>query len=78
LDLSFTPRSSGAGYGTRPAVESVEVDRDAVLLGITLSRPAEGTRPAPAERLYQVFTVDNEEVIEIRGYRDRASALARP
>jgi ankyrin repeat protein len=67
----------GLADGTRSAVESVAVDRDAVLLGITLSRPAEGTRPAPAERLYQVFTVDNGEVIEIRGYRDRASALAR-
>jgi hypothetical protein len=41
-------------------------------------RPAEGARPAPAERLYQVFKVDNGEVTEIRGYRDRASALARP
>lgn len=68
----------GLADGTRLAVESVEVDRDAVLLGITLSRPAEGTRPAPAERLYQVFTVGNGEVVEIRGYRDRASALARP
>ena len=64
--------------GTRPTVESVEVDRDAVMLGITLSRPAEGARPAPAERLYQVFTVGNGEVVEIRGYPDRASALARP
>jgi ankyrin repeat protein len=64
--------------GTRPAVESVEVDRDAVVLGITLSRPAEGARPAPAERLSQVFKVYDGEVIEIRGYPDRASALARP
>lgn len=64
--------------GTRPAVEGVEVHRDAVVLGITLSRPAVGARPAPAERLYQVFKVDNGEVTEIRGYPDRASALARP
>jgi ankyrin repeat protein len=68
----------GLADGTRPAVGSVEVDRDAVVLGMTLSRPAEGARPAPDERLYQVFTVDNDEVIEIRGYPDRASALARP
>jgi ankyrin repeat protein len=63
--------------GARPTVESVEVDRDAVVLGITLTRPAEQARPAPAERLYQVFTVANGEVIEIHGYPDRASALAR-
>src|ERR1022692_1476922 len=68
----------GLADGTRPTVESVEGDRDAVVLGITLSQPAEGARPAPAERLCQVFTVDNGEVIEIRGYPDRASALARP
>jgi ankyrin repeat protein len=68
----------GLADGTRPTVESVEVDRDAVVLGITLSRPAEGARPAPAERLCQVFKVDNGEVIEIRGYPDRARALARP
>ena len=64
--------------GIRPAVESVEVDRDAVVLGMTLSRLAVGTRPAPAERLYQVFTVEDGQVIEIRGYPDRARALARP
>jgi ankyrin repeat protein len=68
----------GLADGTRITVESAEVDRDAVVLGITVSRPAEGARPAPAERLYQVFKVDNGEVTEIRGYRDRASALARP
>ena len=63
--------------GTRASVESVEVDRDAVLLSITVSRPAEGTRPAPPERLYQVFTVDDALIVGIRGYPDRASALAR-
>jgi ankyrin repeat protein len=68
----------GLADGTRPTVESVEVDRDAVVLGLTLSRPAVGARAAPAESLCQVFTVGNGEVIEIRGYPDRASALARP
>jgi hypothetical protein len=63
--------------GTRPTVERVEVDRDVVVLGITLARPAEQARPGPAERLYQVFTLANGEVIEIHGYPDRASALAR-
>ena len=38
---------------------------------------AEGTRPAPAERVYQVFTIDNDEIVEIRGYPDRQSALTR-
>jgi hypothetical protein len=32
----------------------------------------------PPEHLYQVFTVENAQVIEIRGYPDRASALTRP
>ncbi|HMH90519.1 MAG TPA: ankyrin repeat domain-containing protein [Streptosporangiaceae bacterium] len=64
--------------GIRPALESVEVDRDAVVVGMTLSRPAVGTRPAPPERLYQVFRVDDGQVVEIRGYPDRARALARP
>ena len=36
-----------------------------------------GARPAPPELLYQVFTVDNAQVVEIRVYPDRASALTR-
>jgi ankyrin repeat protein len=63
--------------GTRASVESVEVDRDAVVMGISVAGQAEGTRPAPAERVFQVFTVDNDEIVEIRGYPDRPSALAR-
>jgi hypothetical protein len=30
----------------------VQVDRDAIVLGMTVARQAEGARPAPAERLY--------------------------
>ncbi|HEX4218012.1 MAG TPA: ankyrin repeat domain-containing protein [Acidimicrobiales bacterium] len=63
--------------GTRASVETVEVDRGAVLLGITVSRPAEGARPAPPERLYQVFTIDDAQIVQIHGYPDRASALKR-
>jgi ankyrin repeat protein len=63
--------------GTRATVESVEVDRDAVLMGIIVAGQAEGARPAPAEHVVQVFTVDNDEIVEIRGYPDRPSALAR-
>jgi len=63
--------------GTIAAVESVEVDRDAVLLGLSVARQAEGARPAPPQRLFQVFTVEDAQVTEIRGYPDRASALAR-
>lgn len=48
-----------------------------MVLSVTLSRTAVGARPAPAERLYQVFTVTDGEVTEIRGYPDRARALAR-
>ena len=62
--------------GTRAAVDSVEVDRDAVVMGISVTGQAEGARPASAERVFQVFTVDNDEIVEIRGYPDRPSALA--
>jgi ankyrin repeat protein len=62
--------------GTTPSVESVEVDRDAVVLGLILTRPAVGTRPAPPHRLYQVFTIEGTQIVEIRGYPDRQSALA--
>src|SRR6266704_2252572 len=63
--------------GTMPTVQSAEVDRDAVLLGLALTRQAEGARPAPPQQLYQVFTVDGAQVIDIRGYPDRHSALTR-
>ena len=64
--------------GIRSTVERVEVDGDAVVLGLSVARRAEGARPAPPERLYQVFTVQDAQVTEIHGYPDRASALARP
>jgi len=63
--------------GTRATVESVQVDRDEVVMGISVAGQAEGARPAPAERVFQVFTVANDEIVEIRGYPDRPSALAR-
>ena len=64
--------------GTRLTVESVEVDGDAVVLGLNVARQAEGARSAPPERLYQVFTVSGAQVVEVRFYPDRASALLRP
>ncbi|MFR0359532.1 ankyrin repeat domain-containing protein [Streptomyces sediminimaris] len=63
--------------GTTPTLDSVEIDRDAVVLGLTLTRPAEGARPAPPQRIFQVFTVDGAQIVDIRGYPDRRSALAR-
>jgi hypothetical protein len=63
--------------GTRAVVEIVEVDRDAVVMGVRVAGSAEDARPAPAELLFQVFTVDTDEIVEIRGYPDRPSALAR-
>ena len=63
--------------GTMPTVQSVEVDRDAVVLRLTLTRQAEGARPAPPQQLYQVFTVDGAQIVDIRGYPDRHSALTR-
>jgi hypothetical protein len=58
-------------------VHSVEVDRDAVVLGLGVSREAEGARPAPPQQLYQVFTVDGTLITGIRAYPDRRSAQAR-
>ena len=63
--------------GVMPTVQSVEVDRDAVLLGLSVTLQAEGARPAPSQQLYQVFTVDGTQIVDIRGYPDRASAVAR-
>lgn len=63
--------------GTMPTVHSVEVDRDAVVLGLALARRAEGARPAPPQHLYQVFTIDGGQIVDIRGYPDRAGAVNR-
>jgi ankyrin repeat protein len=63
--------------GTIAAVTSVEADHDAVVLGLSVSRRADGARPAPAQQLYQVFTIAGAEIVDIRFYPDRASALAR-
>jgi ankyrin repeat protein len=64
--------------GLRATVDSVEVDGDAVVVGLSVARAAEGARPAPPDRLYQVFTVKDAQVIDIHVYPDRAGALARP
>ena len=63
--------------GTMATVESVEVDREAVLLELSVALQAEGARPAPPQHLYQVFTVDGAQITDIRAYPDRASAVAR-
>jgi hypothetical protein len=61
--------------GICATVESVEVDRDAVVLGLSVARRAAGAGPTPTELLYQVFTVEHEQIIDIHAYLDRASAL---
>jgi ankyrin repeat protein len=63
--------------GTTATVESVEVDRDAVLLELTVARRAEGARPAPSQRVFQVFTVDGAQIVDIRAYPDRRRARTR-
>jgi hypothetical protein len=63
--------------GNVATVQSVEVDRDAVVLGLAVAGQAEGARPALAQHLHQVFTVEDAQVIGIRGYPDRDSALTR-
>jgi ankyrin repeat protein len=66
-----------AAAGTEADVHSVEVDRDAVVLGLAVGGRAEGGRPAPRQQLYQVFTVEDSQITDIRGYPDRHSALTR-
>ena len=63
--------------GVEVSVRSVEVDRDAVVLGLTVGRRAQGARPAPPQPLYQVYTVHDAQIVEIHGYPDRESALTR-
>jgi ankyrin repeat protein len=63
--------------GITATVRSVQVDRDAVVLGLTVSRRAQGARPAPPQQLYQVFTVEAGQIVEIRGYPELDSALNR-
>jgi ankyrin repeat protein len=63
--------------GTMATVLSAEVDRDAVLLGLSVTLQAEGARPAPPQQVYQVFTVDDAQIVDIRAYPDRAAAVAR-
>ena len=64
--------------GMLATVRTVEVDGDAVILGLEVARPAEGARPVHPQKLHQVFTVEDAQVVEIRVYPDRASALDRP
>ena len=63
--------------GIVATVHSVEVDRDAVVLGLAVARKAEGARPALPQQLYQVFTVDGTLITGIRVYPDHHSALTR-
>ncbi len=63
--------------GTAATVRSVEVDRDAVVLGLAVTGRAVGARPAPPQQVYQAFTVEDAQIVEIRGYPDRDSVLAR-
>lgn len=61
-----------------PPCTAWEVDRDTVVLRLTLTRQAEGARPSPAQQLCQVFTIDGTQLVDIRGYPYRHTALTRP
>jgi Ankyrin repeats (many copies) len=63
--------------GTAATVTSVETDRDAVVLGLAVAGTAEGARAASPQQRYQVFTIDGTQIVDIRGYPDRRSALTR-
>ncbi len=63
--------------GTTATVQSVEVDRDAVVVGLAVARRAEGARPAPPQLLYQVCTVEGAQIVSIHGYPSRPGALNR-
>jgi hypothetical protein len=63
--------------GTVATVDTAEVDRDAVVLGLSVSRRATGARPTPPQRLWQVCTIDGSRIVDIRFYPDRQSALGR-
>lgn len=61
--------------GIIATVNSVEVNGNAVVLGLNVSRRADGARPAAPQQLYQVSTIDGAQIVDIRFYQDRASAL---
>jgi ankyrin repeat protein len=63
--------------GTVATVNTVEVDRDAVVLGLSVSRRAEGAGPVPPQPLWQVCAIERAEIVDIRFYPDRQSALGR-
>jgi len=62
--------------GLRTRVIESAVRGYQVVLGLQVHRPAAVSRPAPPPLVYQGFTVVDGLVVEIRGYEDRAAALA--
>jgi ankyrin repeat protein/ketosteroid isomerase-like protein len=53
--------------GAVPTVLDLKVDGDTVVIGLSVSRPAEGARPVP-QRVNQVFTVDSGQIVRIGGH----------
>ncbi|HEX5268245.1 MAG TPA: alpha/beta hydrolase [Acidimicrobiales bacterium] len=47
-------------------MQSVEVDDDSVVLELSVSLRAEGARPAAPQHIYQVFTVDDAQIVDVR------------
>lgn len=65
-----------AARGVRARVEEVLPRRDAVIMGLRITRPG----PAPAgdrtDTRYQVYRVRDGLIVDIRGYPDLADALS--
>ncbi|MCU1489070.1 MAG: nuclear transport factor 2 family protein [Acidimicrobiaceae bacterium] len=62
--------------GVRAHVDEVLTGNGSILVGLTIARPGADEVAGP-ERRWQVLTVRDGLVVDIRGYEDRSEAVAR-